>query len=71
MRRTETELTDFFETATIGLHWVDPAGIVIRVNQAELDLLGYSREEYVGHHIGEFHVDRKVIEDILDASESG
>ena len=48
LRRTETELTDFFETATIGLHWVDPAGIVIRVNQAELDLLGYSREEYIG-----------------------
>ena len=64
-RRTEMELTDFFENATIGLHWVDPAGIVIRVNQAELDLLGYSREEYVGHHINEFYVDPQVSEDIL------
>jgi len=65
------ELTDFFENATIGMHWVDPAGMVIRVNQAELDLLGYSREEYVGHHIKEFHVDGQVIEDILKRLRAG
>ena len=71
LRRTEMELTDFFENATIGLHWVDPAGIVIRVNQAELDLLGYSREEYLGHHINEFHVDPQVSEDILRRLKAG
>ena len=71
LRRTELELTDFFDTATIGLHWVDPAGIVIRVNQAELDLLGYSREEYIGHHIGEFHADAQVIDDMLTRLRAG
>ena len=71
LRRTETELTDFFENATIGLHWVGPDGTVLRVNQAELDLLGYSREEYVGHHIAEFHVDRNVIDDILARLKAG
>jgi PAS domain S-box-containing protein len=64
-RRSQQELADFFETATIGLHWVGPDGIILRVNQAELDLLGYTRDEYVGHHIAEFHSDRLVIEDIL------
>ncbi|HET6669886.1 MAG TPA: PAS domain S-box protein [Pyrinomonadaceae bacterium] len=71
LRRTEMELTDFFENATIGLHWVDPAGIVIRVNQAELDLLGYSREEYLGHAIAEFHVDPQVSEDLLSRLKAG
>jgi PAS domain S-box-containing protein len=71
LRRTEMELTDFFENATIGLHWVDPAGIVIRVNQAELDLLGYSREEYLDHHINEFHVDPQASEDILRRLKAG
>ncbi len=28
-------------------------------------MLGYTREEYDGHHIAEFHVDQNVIEDIL------
>jgi PAS domain S-box-containing protein len=34
-------------------------------NQAELKLLGYRREEYIGHSITEFHVDQPVIGDIL------
>lgn len=71
LRRTETELTDFFENATIGLHWVGPDGIVLRVNQAELDLLGYTQEEYVGHNIKEFHVDLPVIDDILTRLKAG
>ena len=37
----ERELTDFFENAGIGLHWVGPDGTILRANQAELDMLGY------------------------------
>lgn len=65
MSRTEQELTDFFEYGAVGLHWVGPEGHILRANQAELELLGYSREEYVGQHIAKFHVDPEVIEDIL------
>jgi PAS domain S-box-containing protein len=71
LRQTETELTDFFENATIGFHWVGPDGTILRVNQAELDLLGYSREEYVGRNIAEFHVDPLVIENILTRLRAG
>lgn len=71
LRRSEAELTDFFENAAIGLHWVGDDGTVLRVNQAELDLLGYSREEYVGHHIADFHVDQAAIEDILSRLQAG
>jgi PAS domain S-box-containing protein len=65
LRRSEQDLSDFFDNASTGLHWVGPDGIIMRVNQAELDLLGYSREEYVGRHIAEFHVDQPIIQDIL------
>jgi len=34
-------------------------------NQAELDLLGYSKEEFVGHPIAEFHVNRERAEELL------
>ncbi len=64
-RRAEQELRDFVENATVGMHWVGPDGIVLWVNQGELDLLGYTREEYVGHNIAEFHADRSVISDML------
>ena len=65
LQRSEQLLTDFFENAAVGLHWVGPDGTVLRVNQTELNLLGYTREEYVGHHISEFHADAPVIDDIL------
>ena len=71
LRQSAAELTDFFESATVGLHWVGPDGIILRANQAELDMLGYSREEYVGHPIADFHADEDVICDILNRLQAG
>ncbi|HLX30522.1 MAG TPA: PAS domain S-box protein [Casimicrobiaceae bacterium] len=71
LRRSEQLLSEFFENAAVGLHWVGPDGIVLRVNQTELDLLGYTREEYVGRHIAEFHADVPVINDILERLSCG
>lgn len=64
--KRERELTDFVENAPIGIHWVDPNGTILWVNQEELDMLGYGREEYAGRCVVEFHVDREVAEDILE-----
>ncbi len=41
-------LTDFVENGSIPLRWIDAKGVVIWANKAELNLLGYSKEEYVG-----------------------
>ena len=71
LERSEQDLADFFENANVGLHWVGPDGVILRVNQAELDLLGYAREEYVGRNIAEFHVDQDVICDILKRLKAG
>lgn len=71
LRRSESELIDFFENASVGLHWVSLDGTILRVNQAELDLFGYTRGEYVGRNIADFHHDREVIEDILERLRAG
>jgi PAS domain S-box-containing protein len=63
--RSESNLRDFIENASVGLHWVGPDGTILWANQTEFDLLGYSHDEYVGHHIAEFHADQPVIDDIL------
>lgn len=63
--KTERALKDYFENASIGLHWVDAKGVVIWANPAELKMLGYAPHEYIGHHISEFHASRQGIEDIL------
>ncbi len=67
----ELELADFVENAVVSLHWIGVDGKIIWANQAELDLLGYTREEYIGHNIAEFHVDHDVIEEMLRRLTSG
>jgi two-component system sensor histidine kinase VicK len=59
------DMTDFIEQGTLPLHWVDRNGMITWANQAELDLLGYSREEYIGQPIARFHADQNIINDIL------
>ena len=63
--QSERELRDFVENATEGLHWVGPDGRILWANRAELELLGYAADEYIGHAISEFHADPEVIADIL------
>jgi PAS domain-containing protein len=50
---------------------VGPDGTLLRANQAELDMLGYARGEYVGRNIADFHVDQSVISDILRRLKAG
>ena len=71
LRAREQDLHDFFENASVAIHWVGPDGTILRANQAELDLLGYGHDEYIGRNIKEFHLDQPVIEDILSRLASG
>ncbi|HYZ48050.1 MAG TPA: PAS domain S-box protein [Sphingomonas sp.] len=64
-------MEDFFENGAIGLHMVDRDGIILRANKAELNLLGYSADEYVGRSIADFHADAEVIDDILKRLTAG
>lgn len=61
----QRELEDYVDNANIALHWVDTNGLIIWANKAELEMLGYSEEEYIGHPISEFHADKDTINDIL------
>jgi PAS domain S-box-containing protein len=65
VREYERQLTDLVENATVGLHAIGPDGIILWANRHELEMLGYSMDEYVGRHISEFHTDQSVISDIL------
>ncbi|MDR6820869.1 PAS domain S-box-containing protein [Neorhizobium sp. 2083] len=70
-RRKGDDLEDFFENSAVGLHIVSGDGIIQRANKAELALLGYTAEEYIGRHIAEFHADAPVIGDILQKLSCG
>ena len=57
LARREQELSDFFAESPLGLLWVGPEGHILRVNQAELVLLGRIRDEVLGHPVSQFHAD--------------
>jgi PAS domain-containing protein len=65
LEERETELRDYIENAVVGMHWVSASGEILWANRAELQLLGYEEDEYIGRHISEFHADLSTIEDIL------
>ncbi|UXN76194.1 PAS domain S-box protein (plasmid) [Devosia sp. A8/3-2] len=46
-------------------------GSILRANRAELDLLGYTAEEYIGRQISEFHADAGTIAEILTRLAAG
>mmetsp|Transcript_15524 Transcript_15524/g.22124 ORF Transcript_15524/g.22124 Transcript_15524/m.22124 type:complete len:719 (-) Transcript_15524:1218-3374(-) len=58
-REKDLELVDFFQNAPIALHWLSGDGIVIWANQTELDVLGYTAEEYIGQPIMKFCPDEE------------
>ncbi|MGB2932523.1 MAG: PAS domain-containing protein [Methyloceanibacter sp.] len=56
---------NFTNKCSVGLHTVNKDGIVLWANRPELELLGYEAEDYIGHFIGDFHVDADDVRDIL------
>jgi PAS domain S-box-containing protein len=71
LREREHELSEFLDNAAEGIHSVGPDGTILWANRAELQLLGYTAEEYIGRNVAEFHVDGEVIEGILARLTSG
>ena len=66
LRQERDSFRDSVENAPVGIHWVNPDGIILWANQAELSLLGYAREEYLGRNIAEFHADESVAVSMIE-----
>lgn len=54
LRDTEELFQSWFEDVPIACHEIDREGVVLRVNRAECDLLGFEPEEMLGHRIWDF-----------------
>ena len=49
LRRSTEEIEDLYNHAPCGYHSLDKDGVFIRINDTELQWLGYTREEMIGH----------------------
>ncbi|MDB5954214.1 ATP-binding protein [Ramlibacter sp.] len=71
LRARERELADFLDNASEGIHKVAADGTVLYANRAELEMLGYGWDEYVGQNIVGFYVDQHQIQGILERLKAG
>ena len=62
---SDQELREFLEQATIGLRWMAPDGRILWANNAELEMVGCSEDEYVDHNIAEFFLEPQAAADLL------
>mmetsp|Transcript_19708 Transcript_19708/g.40182 ORF Transcript_19708/g.40182 Transcript_19708/m.40182 type:complete len:982 (+) Transcript_19708:100-3045(+) len=51
---SERELLDFLNKAPIAMHWLSGTGHVLWANETEMNVLGYTPEEYIGQPIMQF-----------------
>lgn len=65
LSRSQSDLAAFFDNPVVGLHSVDGSGRIVRINQTELQMLGYPRDEVLGKHISEFHADKDIAVDLM------
>lgn len=65
LQSTRDQLAGFLDSASIGLTWVGPDGIIQWANKAQYEALKFGREEYVGLPFRDFFAEHEVIDDIL------
>ena len=58
-------LGEIAEKAPVGLVQVDAEGIIQWANRAQLDLLGYSRQDYIGKNAAEFYAEASEGREVL------
>jgi len=68
---SERQLAELFANAPLGLVVADAKGRILRANQAELDMMGVTREAYVGHALSEFHLDPSALADLFERAARG
>lgn len=54
-------LEAYFKSAPVPLHLLSRSGIIIWANDSELQLVGYTADEYIGHEINEVKIKIKLL----------
>jgi PAS domain S-box-containing protein len=57
---------DFLDELPVGLHWLSANGRILWANKAQVRMLGYSPEEFIGQPAGQFYVDPCFAKELAD-----
>jgi len=71
LRKSEERFRDLFDNAPIGYHEYDSEGRITNVNQTDVEMLGYTREEMIGQYIWKFNVGEEIVREQVLAKLAG
>jgi PAS domain S-box-containing protein len=71
LRKSEERFRDLFDNAPIGYHEYDSEGRITNVNQTDVEMLGYTREEMIGQYIWKFNVGEEIAREQVLAKLAG
>jgi len=60
LRQSQEEFKDLFDNAPVGFHEVDAEGRVVRINNTELKMLGYTAEELLGQFVWKISAEEEI-----------
>ena len=59
LRESEERFQELFDNAPVGYHELDREGRIVRINNTELAMLGFTQEEMLGRYVWEFVVEQE------------
>jgi len=71
LREFEERFRQVYDEAPVGYHELDGEGRIIRVNRRELEMLGYTEQELLGHPVWKFVVEEEMTRQVIMAKIAG
>ncbi|MGA7161258.1 MAG: PAS domain S-box protein [Bacteroidota bacterium] len=71
VEESEARFRQLYDEAPVGYHEIDDQGHITSVNQTELEMLGYTREEMIGEYVWNFVTDSEASRERVIAKLSG
>jgi two-component system, cell cycle sensor histidine kinase and response regulator CckA len=71
LRESERKFRDLYDNAPLGYHEYDKEGRITKVNQTDLEMLGYTAEELIGQPIWKLNVGEEIVSEQVLAKLAG
>ncbi len=71
LKKSREDFKELFDNAPVSYHEIDNEGRIVRINETELNMLGYSIDELLGRFYWELNVDKVISQQAIAAKLSG
>ncbi|MFZ4520665.1 MAG: PAS domain S-box protein [Bacteroidales bacterium] len=71
LKKSREDFKELFDNAPVGYHEIDNEGRIVRINETELKMLGYSKDELLGKQFWQVSADQELSRNSIAAKLAG